>query len=126
MRILRVFFAIGITVLSISEIGAQNKNVVVNEPTKVTELVEYKKKHNNNISTNDKFRLQIFYGKGSEAKQALASFRSLHPEIDATITYSTPSYKVMAGNFKTRIEAERNLKIVKKSFPNTLLIRPGR
>ncbi|MEC4112831.1 SPOR domain-containing protein [Myroides pelagicus] len=126
MRILRVFSLITFGLFSISQIAAQNKKVVVNEPYNIAKLVETKKNNNSTISTKDGFRLQVFYGDGTQARQALASFRNQYPEIGATIIYSTPSYKVMAGNFKTRIEAERNLKAVKENFPKTLLIRPGK
>jgi hypothetical protein len=40
--------------------------------------------------------------------------------------FSTPNYKVLAGNFKTRIEAERNLIEIRKKYKNVLLIKPNR
>jgi hypothetical protein len=30
-------------------------------------------------------------------------------DLDGTIIFNTPNYKVWVGNFRTRIEAERNL-----------------
>ena len=44
--------------------------------------------------------------------------------MDATIIFSTPTYKVWVGNFSTRIEGERYLKIIKKKYPNSILIKP--
>jgi hypothetical protein len=36
------------------------------------------------------------------------------------------AYKVWVGNFKTRIEAERNLKDIKLKYPNAFLIKPNK
>ena len=47
-------------------------------------------------------------------------------DIDATIVFNTPNYKVWVGNFKTRIEAERYLIEIKKKYKNVLLIKPSK
>jgi hypothetical protein len=44
--------------------------------------------------------------------------------MDGTIIFNTPNYKVWVGNYKSRIEAERNLIDIKKMYPNVHLIRP--
>ncbi|WP_010251915.1 SPOR domain-containing protein [Myroides injenensis] len=126
MRILRVLLLFSTILFSFSTIQAQEKKTIVNEPNTITELMNMKKTYNSSITANDKFRIQVFYGKNSEAKEALQNFKSLYPEINATIIYNTPTYKVFVGNFKTRLEAERNLRIIKKDFPNSLLIRPSK
>jgi hypothetical protein len=41
-------------------------------------------------------------------------------------SFSTPNYKVWVRNYKSRIEAERNLIDIKKIYPNVHLIRPTR
>jgi hypothetical protein len=46
--------------------------------------------------------------------------------MDGTIVFSTPMYKVWVGNFKTRIDAEKNLQLLKKKFPNAFLIKPNK
>ena len=46
--------------------------------------------------------------------------------MDATIVFSTPMYKVWVGNFKTRIEAEKNLNTLKKKYLNAFLIKPNK
>ena len=46
--------------------------------------------------------------------------------IDATIVFNTPNYKVWVGNFRTRIEAERNVAIIKDRYKNVLLIKPSK
>lgn len=59
-------------------------------------------------------------------KKTLADFKRDYNNIDGTIIFNTPNYKVMVGNFKTRIEAERNLAEIKKKYKNVFLIKPGK
>ena len=61
-----------------------------------------------------------------ESKKVLIQFRKDNKNFDATIVFSTPAYKVWVGNFKTRIEAERNLNNLKKKYPNAILIKPSK
>jgi hypothetical protein len=53
-------------------------------------------------------------------------FKQEFKEIDATIVFNTPNYKVWVGNFKTRMEAERNFVEIKKKYKNVLLIKPNK
>jgi hypothetical protein len=38
--------------------------------------------------------------------------------------FVSPNYRVLAGNYKTRIEAEKNFIALKKKYPKALLIKP--
>ncbi|MHC5352877.1 SPOR domain-containing protein [Myroides sp. LJL115] len=126
MRILRVLLAYTTIVFSITTFYGQEKNPHINEPSAVTNLLDLKKTHNSSTITNDKYKIQVFYGKNTAAQEALQKFRLAYPNLDATIIYSAPSYKVMVGNFKTRLEAEKHMRIIKMDFPNSFIIRPGK
>ncbi|MGG5577443.1 SPOR domain-containing protein [Myroides sp. C15-4] len=105
---------------------AQEKNTTIQEPLAIKKLVDAKRSSTTSSLNTDKYNIQIFYGKNQPAKEALNRFKRLYPDMEATVIYSNPSYKVMAGNFKTRLEAERYLKSIKKDFENSLLLRPGK
>lgn len=105
---------------------AQEKNNAIQEPLAIKKLVEAKRNTTSSSLNTDKYNIQIFYGKNDQAKAALTRFKKLYPEMEATVIYSNPSYKVLAGNFKTRLEAERYLQSIKKDFENSLLLRPGK
>jgi hypothetical protein len=107
-------------------IHAQDQNLTLNQDPKFEQLLNDKRKINTSISTNDTYRIQIFSGKSDEAKKTLTDFRREYTNIDGTIIFNTPNYKVMVGNFKTRIEAERNLVEIKKRYKSVFLIKPGR
>ncbi len=73
-----------------------------------------------------RYKIQIFSGESEKAKNTLNDFRREFKNIDGTIVFFTPNYKVWVGNFKTRIEAERNLIEIRKSYKNVHLIRPNK
>lgn len=104
--------------------GAQTAEIVVTQDAKFEKLLNEKRKIFVNSFGDDTFKIQIFTGTTDEAKQTLSSFRKEFVGVESTIVFNTPNYRVIAGNFKTRIDAERNLILIKKVYKNALLIRP--
>ena len=107
-------------------INAQEQNISLNQDPKFEQLLNDKRKINTSISTNDTYKIQIFSGKSDEAKKTLSSFKREFNIIDGTIIFNTPNYKVIVGNFKTRIEAERNLEEIKKKYKSVFLVKPSK
>ena len=89
------------------------QEVTVTQDPKLEQLLIEKRKVNSSITINNQYKIQIFNGSSEESKKTLIQFKKENKNYDATIVFSTPLYKVWVGNFKTRIEAERNLNILK-------------
>lgn len=121
---------IGLTIMIIGfcnlKIIAQNQNVEIIQNQKFEQLLNEKRKLNPSLIINDYYKIQIYSGDNESAKIYLNEFKQEFKNTDATIVFYTPNYKVWVGNFKSRIEAERNLIKIKNKFPNVLLIRPNR
>ncbi|RKS15389.1 SPOR domain-containing protein [Flavobacterium sp. 120] len=129
MRILalRKAFFISLTLfISYSNAYAQDGNIRVNQDSKFEQLLNEKRKTNVSNTVNDYYKIQIFSGDSEKAKKTLNDFKQEFRDIDGTIIFFTPNYKVWVGNFKTRIEAERNLIEIKKSYGNVHLIKPNK
>ena len=109
-----------------TNLRAQNGNTTLTQDPKFEQLLAEKRKVNSSITINDRYKIQIFNGDSETSKKTLIDFRKEYKNHDATIVFSTPSYKVWVGNFKSRIEAERNLAEMKKKYPNALLIKPNK
>ena len=107
-------------------INAQDQNITLNQDPKFEQLLSDKRKINTSIITNDTYKIQIFSGKSDEAKKTLSNFKREFNNIDGTIIFNTPNYKVVVGNFKTRIEAERNLEEIKKKYKSVFLVKPSK
>ncbi len=128
MRILatRKAFFISVTLLICAfNVTAQDGKITVNQDYKFEQLLNEKRKTNVSNAVNDRYKIQIFSGESDKAKNSLNQFRQEFSDLDGTIIFFTPNYKVWVGNFKTRIEAERNLIAIKKSYTNVHLIKPN-
>jgi hypothetical protein len=129
MRILttrKIFFSLLTIVALTSKVNAQDQNVSVSQDPKFEQLLNEKRKINASLTVNDSYKIQIYTGGSENAKKTLNEFRQEFSDIDATIVFNTPNYKVWVGSFRTRIEAERNLVTIKDRYKNVLLIKPSR
>ena len=106
--------------------SAQSHNSSLIQDPKIERLLAEKRKINSSITITDKYKIQLFSGENELAKKTLVEFRKENKLVDATIVFSTPSYKVWIGNFKSRIEGEKALADLKKKYPNALLIKPNK
>jgi hypothetical protein len=129
MRILttrKIFLPLLALVALSSKMNAQGQNVSVSQDPKFEQLLNEKRKINASLTVNDSYKIQIYNGGSENAKKTLNEFRQEFNDIDATIVFNTPNYKVWVGSFRTRIEAERNLATIKDRYKNVLLIKPSK
>jgi hypothetical protein len=129
MRILNplnllLFFSV-ITINS-NKLIAQSNALNLNQDSKFEQLLNEKRKSNPNLSYNDRFKIQIFNGVSESAKKTLFEFKQEYKNLDGTIIFNTPNYKVWVGNFRTRMEAERNLIEIQKKYKTVFLIKPNK
>jgi hypothetical protein len=129
MRILRALKSAIICTILLNcnnSLKAQNQNSTVNQDPKFEQLLNEKRKINSNLPYNDRYKIQIFNGSSETAKKTLNEFKQEFKNIDGTIIFNTPNYKVWVGNFRNRMEAERNLVEIKKYYKTVFLIKPSK
>lgn len=129
MRIIalkKIFLSPLLLVFLMPKMHAQDQNITVNQDPKFEQLLNEKRKINTSLTVNDSYKIQIYSGGSENAKKTLTEFKQEFKDIDATIVFNTPNYKVWIGSFKTRIEAERILADIKNRYKNVLLIKPSR
>jgi hypothetical protein len=67
------------------------------------------------------YRIQIFFDSGlnssDRARQARDEFMLLFPEMPAYISWKAPNYRVRAGDFRTKLEAEKFLQLIMIDYP---------
>lgn len=119
-------WTIGILILSAVPMFSQETKTTVTQDPKFENLLKEKRRINSSITVNDRYKIQIYTGDSESSKKALDKFKKQFKNFDGTIIFNTPFYKVWVGNFKTRIEAERNLNEIKAEYPNALLIKPNK
>jgi hypothetical protein len=112
--------------ISYTNIYSQEDKLTLSQDPKFEQLLHEKRKINASITVNDRYKIQIYNGDSESSKKTLGEFRKEFKNYDGTIVFSTPTYKVWVGNFKSRIESERNLMELKKKYPNAFLIKPNK
>lgn len=78
-------------------------------------------------STSDNgYRVQIYSGTNrKDAYAAQTRFNNAYPELRTYISYTEPNYKIRAGDFRSRLEAEKLMQELRGKF-TSLFIIPGK
>ncbi|MEL1239558.1 SPOR domain-containing protein [Flavobacterium flavipallidum] len=127
MRILTIqspFFHIAYLSILGLKISAQETKINLQQNPKFEQLLNEKRKINSSLTVNETYKIQIFSGVSDKAKNTLNECKQLFTDLDGTIVFNTPNYKVWMGNFRNRIDAEKKLVEIKKTYTNAFLIKP--
>jgi hypothetical protein len=69
------------------------------------------------------YRVQIYSGSSrKEAYDVQSRFMNEHPGMRTYIAYTEPNYKVRAGDFRSRLEAERLMQELRGRFTSLFII----
>lgn len=120
---LKISTIAAICLISASSIcNAQQANISINQDAKIDKLLELKKGMNK--ETTDRYKIQIYSGNRSAAQNAKEKFLSKYSNWTPSMVFETPNYKIWAGNFRSRLEADRALKKIKKNFSGAFIFKP--
>jgi len=122
---LKIISLVVIAFISVSaHCYAQQGSVTVNQDKKITTLLDLRKDMNKNESTTDRYKIQIYNGNRSGANAAQEEFNSKFNKWNPTVVYEPPNFKTWAGNFRTRLEADKALKEIKQKFSSAFIFKP--
>ena len=100
---------------------AQEGVVSIQKSLEIDRVLTLKKELNKDQTY---IKIQIYSGNRLGAETALESFKTDFPKQTVEMKYETPNYKIWVGKFKTQLEADRELRLVKKRFPNAFSLKP--
>ena len=103
-------------------IGQEN-NQSINQDSSITKLLKLKTDYNKKIFESSFYTIQIYYGDLSEADSILKVFSEEFKEIETSLIFETPNYKVRVGNFKNIIDASKNLENIKRKFLSAFILK---
>ncbi len=103
---------------------SQQGNIEINHDKKIDVLLNLVKDMNKNDKDSDRYKIQIYSGNRSGAQNAQNEFGEAYANWNASMQYETPNFKIWAGNFRTRLEADRALQQIKKKFPSAFIFKP--
>lgn len=104
-------------ILGIHTITAQNNT---NMSPQIKNLIAKKRAFNKDIGFG--YRVQLFYGEESNARNIQTKFNSSYPDVFTKLTYDQPYWKVQVGNYKTKLEADKALLNFSEKFSGLIVI----
>lgn len=107
-------------ILAFSNLQAQEGVVHIEQKNDIEKLLEFKK----DLSTLNAFIIQVYNGSRSGAEDAKKEVATLYPDWSNSIEYEQPNYKIWVGKFGSRLEADRALVTVKKTYTNAFILQP--
>jgi len=140
----KVFFLLILTIGTLDNCLAQNRNSTAeimsrrNSGLNMGELKIYQDPgidsligryllYNLRLNGLEGFRIQIYNSSNKNAREesgkVRAEFMSKFPDIVSDVSFDKPSYyKIRAGNYRTRVEGTRYLLMIRKVFPDAILV----
>lgn len=116
----RLGFLLFILMLAIVSNAQNSGSLNLNQDSKIDALIQKQKELYSIDSSSNGYRIHIFMEIGNEAlKQAEAmkrNFEAAFPDIPVYLTYAEPYFRLRAGDFRNRVEAEKCLRRIKPQF----------
>lgn len=119
-----IFTVLFFSIATLYSYSQQQGEVTINQDKNISALLELKKEMNKNEHDSDRYKIQIYSGGRTEANEAKKEFSKTFTDWNPTIQYESPNFKIWAGNFRTRLEADRALKRIKLEFPSAFIFKP--
>ena len=108
-----------------SQVFGQDTLVQINQDSKIEQLVAIKKELDSERYNVQYFAIQLYYGNYTAAQNIVRGFSEKFAEIETSLVFETPNYKVRVGRFKDINKANILLEEIKKIYPGAFLLEPN-
>lgn len=106
--------------------SAQTGQVNIQQDPMIPQLLEQKADLTKKGRFGERYNIQLFNGDNNAASDVLKTVRQKYSSWPSDIIYETPNYKVLIGNFRNRLEADRVLLLIKQDYPAAFIPKPRR
>ncbi|MCL7761940.1 SPOR domain-containing protein [Polaribacter sp. Z014] len=100
---------------------SQNKT---NETAEIKSIISKKRSFNSTYGFG--YRIQLYNGNESKARSIIARFKVEFPENFSKLVYKAPDWKVHVGNYKTKLEADKDIVKFQEKFSGIIVIPMGK
>ena len=98
----------------------------ISQDSRLEQMVARHIEKNKDQSSIKGYRIDIFSGSDSNAKERAlskkAEFLALYPDLDVHVTFISPNFKVRVGDFRTKSEAFKVYKQIQGNFPGAFIV----
>ena len=124
MKDKKIFFLIILFLISISSFSQAGK-IQLNQDPKLSELMKLKKEVNQEDFTSGQYTIQVYNGTYEIGTELMKKLISENEFKDVIFSFETPYYKIRIGKYVSKIEAIKELKNIKKTFPSAFILKPN-
>lgn len=116
----RILFMILFVAMASIAFAQSNGSVNVSQDDRIESLISKQRQLYKLDSSFSGYRIHIFMEIGNEAlkhaEDVKKQFERAFPDIPIYLTYSEPYFRLRAGDFRNRVEAEKCLRRIKPKF----------
>lgn len=99
---------------------AGDTTIVFNQDERIDQLQErYDKLHKDGMING--YRIELFSSSGANSKakafEAMLDFKEKYPDALAYVVWENPNFELEIGDFRTRLEAMKQLQEISKDYP---------
>ncbi len=106
--------------------SANNAQVFINENPKLLSIIKHHKKLNEKSLEIRGWRIRVYMGSGKDARAQANSIklriRNSYPDVEPHLVHHSPYFKILVGDFRTRIDAESFRKKIRRQYPNCYVV----
>lgn len=92
--------------------------------SKVNALISKKISMDKDGEFKDRYTIQIYYGEYHGAQRMKEQYAEKGLIYKLEQRYEEPNHKIWIGNYRSKLEAEQALIVIKKEFPNAFVLKP--
>ena len=124
MKSIKTLCLLSIFFISLYSFSQEGK-IKLDQDPRLTELMKLKKEVNQETFTSGQFTIQVYNGKYESGVKLMEELNSNDKFQDVLFSFETPYYKIRIGKFVSKIEAIKELKLIKKTFPSAFILKPN-
>ena len=124
MKSIKPLCLLSIFFISLNSFSQEGK-IKLNQDPRLTELMKLKKEVNQETFTSGQFTIRVYNGKYESGVKLMEELNSNDKFQDVLFSFETPYYKIRIGKFVSKIEAIKELKLIKKTFPSAFILKPN-
>ena len=125
-KIVVVVFVCFLTINLAAQLQNEEEFVITTDQ-RIDSLLQLHIAYNNAHPVIDGYRIHVFIKSGNEAlveaEEVKLEFEESYEMVPAYITFGEPYYRVRVGDFRTRLEAEKFLQKINRTYPNAWVTR---
>ena len=81
----------------------------------------------NKINAVEGYRIQIISLSGNNSRKnaqaVMDEFATNNPDMPIYISYHEPNFRVRVGDYREKIDAARDLTVIKKNYPGSFIVK---